>query len=266
MAKHKTGLHKEIASIFDGVPAQKKKGAQQASHTPTPKRPGYEGHQQHNKGRLGTSVAPRPPAPAAPAPKIPETPKYQQPKPLLPKAAPPEQPKVDTRPESGTLTSWQQTYQQIKDKLFAPQPGVNAGRQKAMTMLVPVLFIILIFVFVKVLAPSASRTHASTGPGPSNAVAGSDNKIDWQIPAPYPITLRDPMQFSSVTTVSNGTETKTPELIVKAIVYSEDNPSAVVGKQIVHEGDEISGATVVKIDKDGVEFEMNGKRWKQKVQ
>jgi type II secretory pathway component PulC len=74
------------------------------------------------------------------------------------------------------------------------------------------------------------------------------------------------MQFGSVTTVSTGTGTETPQLIVKAIVYSEDNPSAVIGKQIVHEGDEISGATIVKINEDSVEFEMNGERWKQKVQ
>ena len=53
---------------------------------------------------------------------------------------------------------------------------------------------------------------------------------------------------------------------VRGIVYSEDNPSAVVSNEIVHEGDEIAGATVVKIHKDRVEFEMNGKTWTQKVE
>ena len=48
-------------------------------------------------------------------------------------------------------------------------------------------------------------------------------------------------------------------------MYSEDNPTAVVGKKIVHVGEKVSGATVVGIDKDSVEFEMNGKEWTQKV-
>ena len=59
---------------------------------------------------------------------------------------------------------------------------------------------------------------------------------------------------------------KTIEVIVKSILYSEDNPSAVIGGRIVHEGETIRGVSVIKISRDNVEFEMNGKRWTQKVQ
>jgi len=54
--------------------------------------------------------------------------------------------------------------------------------------------------------------------------------------------------------------------VVAGILYSADKPSAAVDRKIVHEGDTIHGATVVKIYKDKVEFEKNGKRWEQKVQ
>jgi len=52
---------------------------------------------------------------------------------------------------------------------------------------------------------------------------------------------------------------------VTGILYSEDRPSAVVGNQILYEGDSIRGMKVVKIHKDRVEFERDGKRWEQAV-
>ncbi len=54
--------------------------------------------------------------------------------------------------------------------------------------------------------------------------------------------------------------------LVKGIVYSSEKSSAVVDHKIVHERDTIHGVAVVKIYKDKVEFEKNGKKWEQKVQ
>jgi hypothetical protein len=124
-----------------------------------------------------------------------------------------------------------------------------------------VLFIVLIFVFVRAFStPSRKITGPKIGPVKA-AAAVSDSKVDWQAPELYPTTLRDPMQFGSATT---GTETD--RLIVKGIVYSEDNPSAVIGSQIVHKGDKISGIAIIEINENSVEFEANGKKWTQQVQ
>jgi hypothetical protein len=54
--------------------------------------------------------------------------------------------------------------------------------------------------------------------------------------------------------------------LVTGIVYSADKPSAIVDRKIVHEGDVIHGATVVKIYQDKVKFSEKGKNWEQKVQ
>jgi hypothetical protein len=54
--------------------------------------------------------------------------------------------------------------------------------------------------------------------------------------------------------------------LVTGIVYSADKPSAIVDRKIVHEGDVIHGATVVKIYRDKVKFSEKGKNWEQKVQ
>jgi hypothetical protein len=53
--------------------------------------------------------------------------------------------------------------------------------------------------------------------------------------------------------------------LVTGIVYSADKPSAIIDRKIVHEGDVIYGATVVKIYRDGVKFSKKGKNWEQKV-
>jgi hypothetical protein len=50
---------------------------------------------------------------------------------------------------------------------------------------------------------------------------------------------------------------------VTAIMYSDDKPTAIVGDQLVHDGDIVCGVRVVRIHKDMVEFEKNGKAWSQ---
>lgn len=56
-----------------------------------------------------------------------------------------------------------------------------------------------------------------------------------------------------------------PQLALNGILYSEDSPSAIVGNKIVKEGDTVNGAKVIKINKDTVEFEKDGRTWTQKL-
>jgi hypothetical protein len=54
-------------------------------------------------------------------------------------------------------------------------------------------------------------------------------------------------------------------IIVRAIVYSDDRPSALIGTKIVYVGDKVNDATIVKINRDSIEFENDESRWVQKV-
>jgi hypothetical protein len=259
MSEYKAGLHKEVSAIFNGVSLPKSNGSQQSSATPAP------GHQDYGAPK---PPAPEPPTQKPPAPShmTPTKPKPEQmPLQSPPKAAPAKQPEAKTAIKTAGQPQWQRTLEQIKSKLFAPKPGVNPAKQKATVIAVPVLFIVLIFVFIRVFSTSSQKI---TGPGTSGpvkaAVAGPDSKVDWQAPNPYPTTLRDPMQFGPVTNL-NG-QAGNAGLIVKGIVYSEGNPCAVIGDQIVHQGDKILDLVIIKINENSVEFEANGKKWTQKVQ
>lgn len=275
MAKKKAGLHKKVSSIFGGVLVQSDNAAPGPPPAPVPERPKdkprSERKREHSEPPAPakepaqtymTSTTLQPQERTKPQPKAPppEPPKAARPK--QPKAARPKQPKARVAIKIAKQIPWRETWQKIESRFFAPKPGVDVKRQKMMVVLIPVLFIILIFVFSRVLR-TPSRAKAT--PPVSKllkAVAVSNNERDWQIPAPYPTTLRDPMQFGSVTTTHAGTG----GLIVKGIVYSEDKPAAVIGTQIVGEGEKVLGATVVKINEGSVEFEMKGKKWTQKVQ
>lgn len=258
--KNDTGLHKEISSIFKGVPIPNNDGVQQSSGAPA-------------ADHIGCP-APKPPAPEAQNLQNPQAPKPYQPSQPFPEAAAAQLPKTDIEKSASdrrtAVKVVSQTFlQQIKDRLFALRPDVGGTRQKAMVVLMPVLFVILVLVLVKVFS-TPSRTVAEPGEvKPANTVDASVYEIDWEIPAPYPTTYRDPMRPGSTITTQTDTERletgRIGRLTVRSIVYSEDNPSAVIGSRIVHEGEEVLGATVVKINRDSVEFEAGEKRWKQNV-
>lgn len=85
--------------------------------------------------------------------------------------------------------------------------------------------------------------------------------------APY-VKIPDNNRGVVVKTPSGYPPTKTvaENETVTGILYSADKPSAVIGVDIVHEGDTIHGATIVKIDKKEVHFEKDGEAWSQILQ
>ena len=244
MAKHRAGLHKEVSSIFGGVPPSRDNGAGQSAQAPRSVRnPQDTLRQASTAERIGYVPAQSREGRCAPPPK----------------AAPAQQPQASTIKTLAQIL-WQRLWGQIQNKLFAPEPGVSAIKQKATVILVPILFVILIFVFTRALGTSSHKVPKPAG-FTQNLIATSADEIDWEIPDTYPATIRDPMQFGSAA-IAQG---KAGGLIVKGIVYSEDNPSAVIGARIVHTGDKVLGVTIVKINEDSVELEMDGKKWTQKV-
>lgn len=118
-----------------------------------------------------------------------------------------------------------------------------------------------ISVLIQAFSTPLHKAKISTRNDVNATVAGS-SKIDGQVPASRLTMLRNPMQFGSATPAQE----ETGKLIVKGILYSEDNPSVVIGTKIMREGDEVSGAAIVKINRDSVEFEMDGRRWTEEVQ
>ena len=258
MPEYEAGLHKKISAIFDGVPIPNSDSIapppyvpdqnQALAVAPEPPAPAQQTSQQ---------FSPPPPRETAPQPSVN---KSQAPPPPSPKAASPKTQKTDAAAVAAQSTL-NKLFTKLKTKLLKPKRGTISARQKVMTVLVPVLFVIFIFVFVRLFSAPARKPA-----GPPKAVkkdtAVAADKISWKVPAPWPETFRDPMKLVSATTAS----AENSDIVIRGIVYSDDNPAVIIGTQVLHQGAKVAGATVIKINEDEVEFEMNGKKWTQKVQ
>jgi len=294
--KNKAGLQKKVSSVFKGVPVPQNNSAQQPSGTPAPDhtpdvppKPVSKDRQNSQSSLIKKLNQPEDSLDEAAqkqTPKVfpksistnrmqqsPPIQKLSQPKESLKQAAKATQPESSPFIEETSDGLWQQ----IKDKLFTPKPGGSPTRQKAMVIMVPVLAIIMIFAFRQVLSKAPRKTKgAGTDDAPvvvSNADSGHD--IDWKIPEPISVMMRDPIKLPDESGTQNveqngqqnGMTSKvtTGTMIIRDIVYSNDKPSAVIGSKIVYVGDKINDITIVKISRDSIEFERNGDRWEQNV-
>jgi hypothetical protein len=248
MAKYKAGLHKRISAIFGGVSVVRNDNTGQLSVA------------LKEGGSNGTSLKP---SVVEQSPSS-LSPNQQTAKPSSQEASS----KRSVGVKAAAKNSWRILYQnwkQIKGKLFSSSTGVGASRQKKMVVLMSVLIIVFVFVIIRVSRQPSPQAVSAQNLQEANidiSAALSEKKINWQMPEPYPAALRDPMQAG----LSAGGQGGDGGLIVKGIVYSEEGSSAVVDNQIIHQGEKISGATVVKINKNDIEFEMDGRKWTQKVQ
>jgi hypothetical protein len=153
-------------------------------------------------------------------------------------------------------------WKKLQRKLLTPKNGVSLDRQKVMVVMIPVLFVILIVVLIRVLQSPGRPSGIAANSSAALSGVSFNGKIDWELPPLYPGNLRDPMVFGAAAQSKENTDRPT----VKGIVYSEDNPCAVIGERIVSVGGVVQGATVVKINPDSVEFAKGDEIWTQKVE
>jgi hypothetical protein len=282
MRKGKVRLQKEISRIFTGVhiPSNDASGAdtRPAAAAPdmyVPPKPvvpaprTFTIQEPTEPGRAGVPklAGYEPPAPVLPALRglgeavsLPALGSVEEANVLAPAPVSVRQPKPEPLHRPHRRTPFLKIWGQIRNKLFASQPGVNTTRQRAMILMSPVLAVVFIIALTQVLRTPVKPAEKSALSGTAGAFTG---KIDWEPPPLYPETLRDPTKFSATFT---QTRENSGRPVVKGIVYSEDNPRAVVGDRIVSAGDVVDGATVVKINPDSVEFAIGDKNWTQEVE
>jgi len=256
MAKHKSGLHKEISSIFDGVPLPAGKGSQQSSSS--------------NSGRTGyvpprSSIPTAPPQqaethPAAPKPQMDTTPVSQKPTQPVKEQNVVKEFKKEYKPKKELPLK--QTWAQIKSRFFESGDSEGPAREKVMVVLIPVLVIAMIFMMMRAFSTPESNAAVTIAPSAKETADTGIPKKDWQIPDLYPSTIRDPMQIAQ----ASIEKIKTGDVVVTGILYSEDKASAVINGSIVCEGEEIFGITVIRIDSRNVTFQKGDKTWTQRVQ
>ena len=158
-------------------------------------------------------------------------------------------------------------FAKIKGKLLKPKPGVNPARQMFMLLLIPILAVAFVLILARnlsgvVFAKSQSIVTPALAKQKASQQVHHKTEINWQKPALYADQFKDPMKG----TFSKVKKQNSNEVVVKGIVYSQDNPSAIIGQEIYYQGDQIRDITIVKITKNSVEFEKDGKKWSQPIE
>lgn len=257
MAKRKGGLQKKISSIFDGV------------HVPGSKKPDT------------LKPADRTPDDAAPAPPTSKILSHEPPKETQRPAAASKQ---NVRP-SQVLRS-RRRVERLKAEAEATEK--RETKQKVYTFMIPVLIALLAYMIYDVFFAGANTPDiAIIRKGRTEerklAMEKAHTLITWQIPDMYPSDLRDPMSEDKLDIYIKGQTlllndgqrrgadgkiyTKQEaydiglDIYIDSILYSTINRSVVIENMILHEGDEILKATIIKINKDSVDFERDGKKF-----
>jgi hypothetical protein len=132
------------------------------------------------------------------------------------------------------------------------------------------ILIVLVHRSLRLGSASASETAGAAQGAPQPP----EVQIHWQAPPEYWISGRDPMKAAPFPVPTS----KLPyaaaavdvhnHLELKGILCGKDRSTALIGTYLVHEGEEVPGASglkVLSIDKTGVEFQLGEKRWKQTV-
>ncbi len=151
-------------------------------------------------------------------------------------------------------------------KFFKSVSSGDLQRNRKMLVIAAVLMVFLVGVIVRsyVFGP-AEKNSVSKSTASAKEIAGSisgGDVVEWSVPEQVGENIRD-ITVSGGRTVSSASA---GGFVVRGILLSEDRNSAIVGKNIVHIGDQIAGATVVSISRKTVEFERDGKRWMQQVE
>ena len=159
---------------------------------------------------------------------------------------------------------------QIKKVLLGSKNAQMDPRQKKMTIMVgalSVVFAAVLFISLGGLGNGKKTSKkASDTPDTTQTVQNEGSALQWHSPQPMPEQLRNPMDPVVVQAVEEVKTAGSRQMLVRGIVFSKTRPTAIVNDKIVAEGETINGATVIKIDKETVEFEKEGNRWTQPVQ
>lgn len=133
-------------------------------------------------------------------------------------------------------------------------------KQKIMTFSIPILLVVLVVMMMKVLDVTSPRNVKAESETQFKKLDNMWRLNDWQKPKALSSDLRDPMRPGKSGQGGAG------GLLITGIVFSKDDPMAVVNGEIVRPGDTVESARVLGIGKDFVVFETKDKRWKQMVQ
>ncbi len=120
-------------------------------------------------------------------------------------------------------------------------------------------------------SPAAPGPKPGTAAAPADADASAAVKapVLWTRPDPVGVVSRDPTRIEVSRSVVSPNAASIaavgaaePEYTVAGVMYSTEQPSSVIiNGHVLHEGETVYGATIVKITEGSAELSRAGKSW-----
>lgn len=189
----------------------------------------------------------------------------------------PSQDAVVPKPTSGSKSMPRKRAKSIVTRRIRTKSRSSKGRSKGsrqvvMKAMIPILAVTLVVLLRHSLGDAAGTGTNAVKLVPTGSAVPASVELTWEVPPPYEYTGRNPMVPMPLyypqpidVPVEEAEPTEVENMEVVGLLYGQDRHSAIVGAQIVHEGERIGDVTVIAIDQDGVEFERDGRRWRQNV-
>jgi hypothetical protein len=254
----KSGLHKQISSIFDGVSVPPNSGltedaepSDELTGPPTQDAPKSDARQEATAPQpAGSSLVKRMTADPSDLAECDPIPVLQVGRPM-----PLSKSKVMSKSAMGPGLATQ-----VKKAVFGSRNSSLDPRQKKAAMLVGILSLVFgVVLFVSlggVGGTQVAAAEAASGDQATQIQVAKKTAQNWKSPNPLPQDLRN--ATTPVAKLATGQQTgdsaaDSGGLIVKGIVFSKNKPSAIINDQILAEGQSFNGVKLVKITKETVE-------------
>ena len=132
-----------------------------------------------------------------------------------------------------------------------------AASQKRKLFLVIGLCVVLALVFFFNFYQTGEKTAANPDMPSDTAIAMKVSEIYWPEPELWPADIRDPMVFKADAAKLYALESKIEgPFVLRGIVHQpQGSSSALIGTEILYEGDEIDGWTVKEVLRDIIRLE-----------
>jgi hypothetical protein len=160
-------------------------------------------------------------------------------------------------------------------KCLISRKAFSKKRRKVIILSAPVLIVIIILIHRYCFHSSPQESEASESIGPPassmSLISMSDvkNDVDSQVLQILPEQVTDFLRYREEETdkekENKAVAKEKMKMDLRAILFSEYKPSAIINGKIIHVGDKLDDVVITCINKDGVEFEKNGETWSQKL-
>jgi hypothetical protein len=150
-----------------------------------------------------------------------------------------------------------QTAAKIDSKLTEEEQEYAASQRKKLYLVIGLCGVLALVFYFNFYKPGSKKTDAGGATSSKLAIVATESEINWPQPQLWPDDIRDPMVFREDEARLYAVESNIEgPFVLRGIIYQlQGRSQALIGIEILYEGDEIQGWIVKEISADSVKLQ-----------